>query len=88
MKERKERSYMLDSTKQVATFGKGKQARHFKFDRIFTEDATQEDVGQLNFDKNEFGRDLDKYAIIAYGQTGSGKTYTLTGDVWRANGLL
>ena len=86
--DRHKRSYSLDSTQRVITFGKGRQARHFMYDMIFTEDATQEDIGKINFGKNEKDNEVDKFLIIGYGQTGSGKTYTLTGDVWRANGIL
>jgi len=55
---------------------------------IFPETASQNDIGKINFGKSDEGRELDKFAIYAYGQTGAGKTYTLTGDVWRTDGIL
>ena len=49
------------------TFGTGTQARHYRFDQVFPEQATQEHVGKINFDKNDIGRLLNKSLIIAYG---------------------
>ena len=47
MKERHDRSYSIDSTKQIVTFGQGKTARHYRYDRVLDETATQDDVAKI-----------------------------------------
>ena len=47
MKERHERSYSIDSTKQIVTFGQGKTARHYRYDLVLDETYTQKDVGKI-----------------------------------------
>ena len=56
--DRHKRSYSLDSTQKVISFGKGKQAHHFLYDKIFTEEDTQEDIGKIDFGKSDKGYDL------------------------------
>ncbi|XP_037082971.1 kinesin-like protein KIN-14I [Pollicipes pollicipes] len=57
-----------------------KGQREFQFDKVFTDDTSQERI----FEEVEslIQSSLDGYnvCICAYGQTGSGKTYTLLGD--------
>ena len=47
MKERHERSYSIDSTKEIVTFGQGKTARHYRYNLVLDETATQDDVGKI-----------------------------------------
>ncbi|XP_043246888.1 kinesin-like protein KIN-14I [Amphibalanus amphitrite] len=60
--------------------GGDKGQREFQFDRVFTEDTSQQRI----FDEVEslVQSSMDGYnvCICAYGQTGSGKTHTLLGD--------
>ena len=65
--DRHQRSYTLDSTKTVISFGKGKRARHFLYDKIFTEEDTQEEIGKINFLQNDQGWGLSLSAIFGYG---------------------
>ncbi|XP_033947136.1 uncharacterized protein [Pseudochaenichthys georgianus] len=54
--------------------------REFQFDKVFTAEASQEDLFQ---DTNRLIQSaIDGYnvCIFAYGQTGSGKTFTMVGD--------
>jgi len=81
IKERHKPSYELDSSGRIISFGKGKVATHFHFDKILDQGTTQEDVAKLlPYSKN--------VCVIAYGQTGSGKTHTMTGNIWKSGGLL
>ena len=52
----------------------------FSFDRIYTENSTQEEVYQ-NTARSSVMSVLEGYnsTILAYGQTGTGKTYTMEG---------
>ncbi|XP_061586205.1 uncharacterized protein si:dkey-96l17.6 [Cololabis saira] len=64
-------------------------SREFQFDRVFSAEATQED---LFHDTNRLIQSvIDGYnvCIFAYGQTGSGKTFTMVGDKDQKNpGLM
>ncbi|XP_044053142.1 kinesin-like protein KIN-14I isoform X2 [Siniperca chuatsi] len=60
-------------------------AREFQFDKVFSTEATQED---LFHDTNRMIQSaIDGYnvCIFAYGQTGSGKTFTMVGDKEQKN---
>jgi len=59
---------------------RSKKKRRFVFDKVFSSEATQEDVFQEGV-KAFVTSAMDGYnvSILAYGQTGSGKTYTMTG---------
>ena len=52
----------------------------FKFDRVFSDAETQEDVYNEVKDVVKSALDGQNVCIFAYGQTGSGKTYTMQGD--------
>ena len=63
---------------------------YFTFDRVFPENATQEDVFELSV-KRVIMRSLAGFngTIMTYGQTGSGKTHTLTGgDSFKDRGVI
>lgn len=54
----------------------------FNFDRVFTSQATQEDIYNRGV-KHVVDNVLDGFngTVLAYGQTGSGKTHTMLGDL-------
>ncbi|XP_060763592.1 uncharacterized protein si:dkey-96l17.6 [Neoarius graeffei] len=54
--------------------------REFQFDKIFTEEHTQDDVFQESCRLIQSAIDGFNVCIFAYGQTGSGKTFTMLGD--------
>ncbi|KAG7241496.1 hypothetical protein INR49_025697, partial [Caranx melampygus] len=59
--------------------------REFQFDKVFSAEASQEDLFQ---DTNRLIQSaIDGYnvCIFAYGQTGSGKTFTMVGDKEQKN---
>jgi kinesin family protein C1 len=58
----------------------GSMAQPFVFDRIFSTDATQEQVYQEVADLVQSALDGYRVCIMSYGQSGSGKTFTMTGS--------
>ena len=56
---------------------KRKKAHSFTFDRVFSEESTQQDVFDEVRDVVQSALDGFNVCILAYGQTGSGKTYTM-----------
>ena len=52
---------------------------NFKFDRVFTDTDTQDDVYDEVKDVVRSALDGQNVCIFAYGQTGSGKTFTMQG---------
>ena len=81
-KERRKRSYQPITENEIISFGKGSQARHYHYNVILPETATQEDV------INQTYKIDPRTAFIVYGQTGSGKTYTMSGGAWKNDGLI
>ncbi|GKT34982.1 Kinesin-like protein KIF18B [Aduncisulcus paluster] len=61
----------------------------FKFDKVFGEDSTQEEVF-LNTAQPLIGAVLDGYnaSVLAYGATGSGKTFTMLGAPSGGSGIV
>ena len=58
----------------------GSMAHPFVFDRIFSTEATQEQVYQEVADLVQSALDGYRVCIMSYGQSGSGKTFTMTGS--------
>ena len=58
---------------------KGKEKNYF-FDRVYTENSTQQEIYNEFAEYIESVYDGNKIVIFAYGQSGSGKTYTLQGN--------
>jgi DNA replication protein DnaC len=81
---RRDHSYRV-ATDKVLTTGIGKRAHNYKFNHIYFEPALQHHV----FDrvKDRFRR-YDRNLFMVYGQTGAGKTHTMSGGVWKHNGLI
>jgi kinesin family protein C1 len=69
------------STSGAPAGGKSKDDKplRFKFDRVFAEGATQEDIFREVSQLTQSAIDGFKVCIFAYGQTGSGKTFTMSG---------
>ncbi|XP_044759551.1 protein claret segregational [Coccinella septempunctata] len=59
---------------------KANDAQEFKFDRVFDQNATQEDLFQELSQLIQSAMDGYHVCVFAYGQTGSGKTYTMQGE--------
>ncbi|MCQ2818468.1 MAG: kinesin family protein [archaeon] len=65
--------------------GKNSKFTEEKYDKVFFESSTQEDVfNYVNFCTKEAIQGIN-CSLITYGQTGSGKTYTMFGKEWTNN---
>lgn len=67
-----------------------KKTYDFKFNGIFEQDSTQEDIFD-KIGKTVIKNSLEGYnnTVFCYGQTGSGKTYTMCGSKnWKERGLI
>jgi kinesin family member 6/9 len=67
-----------------------KKSYEFKFNEIFDQDTTQEEVFN-NIGQKVIKNSLQGYnnTVFCYGQTGSGKTFTMCGSkVWKERGLI
>ena len=67
-----------------------KKSYEFKFNEIFNQDTTQEEIF-TNIGQKVIKNSLQGYnnTVFCYGQTGSGKTFTMCGSkVWKERGLI
>ena len=64
------------------------KAAKFKFDRVFGEASTQEDIFREVSQLTQSALDGHRVCIFAYGQTGSGKTFTMTGAGGEQRGVV
>jgi kinesin family protein 6/9 len=67
-----------------------KKSYEFKFNEIFNQETTQEDVF-YNIGQKVIKNSLQGYnnTVFCYGQTGSGKTFTMCGSkVWKERGII
>lgn len=67
------------SIKTICVY-KGLNKSNFIFDKVFTEESTQEDVFKDLGPYVQTAVDGGKVCVFSYGQTGSGKTFTLEGS--------
>ena len=74
-----------DPQLQAIRLADGQHYIESQFDRVFRQDARQQDV--FEFVKANIDDVLSGYnsTIFAYGQTGSGKTFTMFGPHWDDN---
>jgi hypothetical protein len=70
----------VDDEENIAVYShKHSKWHQFKFDRVFRENSTQEEVYRETKPLVRSVLDGFNVCIFAYGQTGSGKTYTMSG---------
>ena len=60
--------------------GNRQTLQKFKFDRVFSETASQEEIFREVSQLTQSALDGHRVCIFAYGQTGSGKTFTMQGS--------
>ena len=85
--EKKEKSpiEITEANGNKITIVKGNKTVETKFDKIFYQNSTQNDI--FEFIKPIITSSLNgiNSSILVYGQTGSGKTYTMFGEDWTFN---
>jgi Tfp pilus assembly pilus retraction ATPase PilT len=71
-----------DFTQSNFNTSTGFKNKSYRFDQIFQQDKSQEDIFEGLGIQNLIGKVIEGYhgTIFAYGQTGSGKTYTMEGN--------
>ena len=76
---------ITESNGNKITIVKGKKTIETKFDKIFYQNSTQNEI--FEFIKPIITSSLNgiNCSILVYGQTGSGKTYTMFGEDWTFN---
>ena len=81
---------MLEPTNiELSADGAGsKKQNNFKFDRVFGEGTSQEDIFREVAQLTQSALDGYKVCIFAYGQTGSGKTFTMEGAKGELRGVV
>ncbi len=68
---------------QSVRVGRSEKTEHFRFDRVFESDATQQSVFDEVTDLIESAIQGHKVCLFSYGQTGSGKTFTVGRSISR-----
>lgn len=71
----------------ITLMSKSHESFTFTFDKIFKEDANQEDIFEESSEMIKSVMEGHKVCIFAYGETGSGKTHTILGDE-KDNGIV